>query len=149
VFYPLQSFTKGQHVYFKNIPICIFAKKEKAQKQLGKLGRIISKEVRILTDQERAVIHVAAVVVNNFTNHLLYIGAKICAQEGLDFDILKPLIQETIEKTHRKPPYDMQTGPARRGDQQTIQRHIDYLKKYPEHQSLYTLLSKSITNTYS
>jgi len=149
VFYPLQSFIKGQHVYFKNIPICIYAKKEKSQKRLEKLGNIISKEVRIITDQERAVIHVAAVVVNNFTNHLLHIGAKICEKEGLDFNILKPLIQETIEKTLRASPYDMQTGPARRGDQQTIQRHTKYLEKFPEYQSLYISLSKSITNTYS
>jgi len=114
-----------------------------------KKNPIISQEVRILSDKERAVVHVAAVVVNNFTNHLLHIGEKICAEEGLDYNILKPLIQETVEKTLRKSPYDMQTGPARRGDQQTIQKHTDYLKKFPEYQSLYTLLSKSITNTYS
>ncbi len=149
VFYPLQTFTKGQHVYFKNIPICVDAKKEKTQKRLLKLGKIISKDVRLITDKERAVLHVAAVIVNNFTNHLFHIGAIICAEEGLDFDILKPLIQETAEKLIRKSPYDMQTGPARRGDQQTIQQHAEYLAKFPKYQSLYTLLSKSITNTYS
>lgn len=148
VFYPLQTFTKGQHVYFKNIPICVDAKKEKTQKRLLKLGKIISKDVRLITDKERAVLHVAAVVVNNFTNHLFHIGASICAKEGLDFDILKPLILETAEKLLKKAPYDMQTGPARRGDQQTIKRHTEYLKKFPEYQSLYTLLSKSISNTY-
>ncbi len=149
VFYPLQTFTKGQHVYFKNIPICVDAKKEKSQKRLLKLGKEISKDVRLITDKERAVLHVAAVVVNNFTNHLFHIGATICKEEGLDFDILKPLIQETAEKLSRKPPYDMQTGPARRGDQQTIKKHTEYLKKFPKYQSLYTLLSESITNTYS
>ncbi len=149
VFYPLQTFTKGQHVYFKNIPICVDAKKEKTQKRLLKLGKAISKDVRLISDKERAVLHVAAVVVNNFTNHLFHVGATICAKEGLDFDILKPLIQETAEKLLRKSPYDMQTGPARRGDQQTIKKHTDYLKKFPKYQSLYTLLSESITNTYS
>lgn len=149
VFYPLQTFTKGQHVYFKNIPICVGAKKEKTQKRLLKLGKEISKDVRQITDKERAVLHVAAVVVNNFGNHLFHVGATICAKEGLNFDILKPLIQETAEKLSRKSPYDMQTGPARRGDQQTIKKHTEYLKKFPKYQALYTLLSESITNTYS
>jgi len=80
--------------------------------------------------------------------HLFHIGHQICEQEQLDFSILKPLILETINKIQYNTPYDMQTGPARRGDQQTIQKHLGFLEDYSDYQELYSLLSKRIEDSY-
>lgn len=148
VFYPLQTFSKSRRVSFKNIPICIDAKKKKARKLLQQLGKKISQEVHLVKDEERAVLHVAAVFVNNFTNHLFHIAHHICEQEQVDFDILKPLIQETVCKIQSQSPYDMQTGPGRRGDRETISKHLDFLDGNPSYQKVYRLLSNRIEESY-
>lgn len=148
VFYPLQSFSKVRKIRFTNIPICVDTNKSKDLKKLLKLGKSISNKVAIINDKERAILHVAAVIVNNFTNHLFHLGQQITKEEQIDFDLLKPLIEETVLKIANHPPIEMQTGPARRNDQKTIKKHLKYLKKFPNYPHLYTLLTKSIQDAY-
>ena len=64
------------------------------------------------------------------------------------FSILKPLIQETVSKIQHHAHYDMQTGHARRGDQQTIQKHLSFLAEYSDYRQLYSWLSKRIEDSY-
>lgn len=148
VFYPLQTFSKNRSVQFSTIPICIAASRKKDRKILRKIAKKISKKVAIISDEERAVLHVAAVIVNNFTNHLFHIGQSLTDTERIDFDLLKPLILETVLKIDDFPPYEMQTGPARRNDEKTIKKHLKYLRKFPNSAQLYTLLTKSIQDAY-
>jgi len=148
VFYPLQSFSKARKIRFANIPICVDAGQPKDLKKLLKLGALISNTVATINDKERAILHVAAVIVNNFTNHLFYLGQQITAKEQIDFDLLKPLITETVLKIANHSPLDMQTGPARRQDEKTIKKHLAYLRKFPNYPHLYTLLTKSIQDAY-
>jgi hypothetical protein len=61
-------------------------------------------------------LHVAAVFVNNFTNHLYQIGNEICDENQIPFSILHPLITETAQKIMNLPPALAQTGPAIRND---------------------------------
>jgi hypothetical protein len=72
-------------------------------------------------------LHVAAVFVNNFTNHLYTIGNKICEENQVPFDILKPLILETAHKIMTISPNEAQTGPAKRNDITTIEAHQLFL----------------------
>lgn len=148
VFYPLQSFSKNRKVRFSTIPICIDAGSGKDKMILLKLGNKLSKKVAYITDKERSILHVAAVFVNNFTNHLFHLGQQITATEKISFDLLKPLILETVLKIDKQTAYEMQTGPARRNDEKTIKKHLAYLQKFPEYAQLYTLLTKSIQNAY-
>ena len=144
VFYPLQTFSREQVPDFNTIPICVDANLKRDRERLFQLGKLLSKKVYYISDEERAKIHVAAVFVNNFTNHLFEVGESIMETENLPFDILRPLILETAEKIRRGSPGDMQTGPAKRGDQKTIERHLQFLEKHPHYQALYRLLTKSI-----
>ena len=148
VFYPLQSFSKARKIRFSNIPICVDAGKSNDLKKLHKLGGLISNTVATINDKERAILHVAAVIVNNFTNHLFHLGQQITTTEQIDFDLLKPLITETVLKIANHSPLDMQTGPARRQDEKTIKKHLKYLRKFPNYPHLYTLLTKSIQDAY-
>ena len=148
VFYPLQTFSKNKKISFKNIPICVDAHKDASKELLLNLGRKISNQTQIITDDERAILHVAAVFVNNFSNHLFHIAATICEKEQLDFKLLQPLLQETVRKINNQAPIDMQTGPARRGDTATIQKHLKYLQQFPEYTDLYAVLTKSIRAMY-
>ncbi|MFT4667084.1 MAG: putative short-subunit dehydrogenase-like oxidoreductase (DUF2520 family) [Polaribacter sp.] len=145
VFYPLQSFSKDKTVNFQNIPICIDAKYVRDRKALTKLGESISNKVFTINDKERASLHVAAVFVNNFTNLLYQRAAKILDNKDLPFDLLRPLLLETALKVQQYEPKDMQTGPAIRGDQKTIDRHLSYLEKeHPDYYDLYSQLTKQL-----
>ena len=149
VFYPLQTFSKSKKVDFKNIPICVDASKKKDMERLLELANQISKKVYIISDKERAILHVTAVIVNNFSNHLFHIASDICEKEQVDFQILQALIEETVLKIQTQSPYQMQTGPARRGDKATIEKHLLFLQKYPKYAVLYAGLSDSIRQLYN
>jgi predicted short-subunit dehydrogenase-like oxidoreductase (DUF2520 family) len=144
VFYPLQTFSISKEPDWTTIPICIDANTEAQRIEIENLARQLSPNVHRITDAQRATLHVAAVFVNNFTNHLFHIGQTIVEKEGISFDLLKPLIQETVAKIQHNAPQAMQTGPAKRGDTITIQKHNAFLKKYPLYNNVYSLLTKSI-----
>jgi len=143
VFYPLQTFSKSKAVDFKIIPICIEATTDKDYKTLNAIAKSISNIVYIINSEQRKSLHVAAVFVSNFVNHLYKIGNDICIEKKLPFDLLKPLIQETANKILTLSPAEAQTGPAIRQDTQTINSHLKFLTDKNQKQ-IYKLLTKSI-----
>lgn len=143
VFYPLQTFSIDKIVDFTTIPICIESEHIEDYKIIEKIALSISKVVYPIDTKQRKALHVSAVFVNNFVNHLYQIGNKICLENKVPFDILKPLIQETAEKIQTLTPSEAQTGPAKRKDKQTIASHIDFLKN-ENLKAIYTLLTQSI-----
>ena len=147
VFYPLQSFSANRKVNFKEVPICIEAEYSEDYELLEYIGGSISGQVVRLSSKERRALHLAAVFVNNFNNHLYQIGAAICEAQKLPFSLLHPLIRESAEKLAQLSPYNAQTGPARRGDSATVDQHLRLLKD-PLHKEVYSLLSNSIAQTY-
>ena len=146
VFYPLQTFTKGKKVDFKNIPICIETEFSADLEILKKLAQSISDKMYIINSEQRKALHVAAVFVNNFVNHLYQIGSKICVENQVPFSILAPLIAETADKIQALTPLEAQTGPAKRHDQKTIDSHLDFLTSDVRTQSIYKTLTQSIQN---
>ncbi|WP_435625482.1 Rossmann-like and DUF2520 domain-containing protein [Flagellimonas sp.] len=147
VFYPLQTFTKERILDFTNIPICVEASNNQGLELLHKLGTSISSQVHEISSEQREKLHLAAVFANNFSNHLFHISEMVCAKEGLSFELLKPLILETVQKLESLSPYKAQTGPARRKDIPSMEKHLELLPD-EEHKKLYTLLSEAIMKTY-
>lgn len=143
VFYPLQTFSKSKEVDFKTIPICIETKNEKDFQILEKVAKSISNTVYKINSEQRKALHIAAVFVCNFVNHLYQIGNNICIENDLPFDILKPLIQETANKILTLSPNQAQTGPAKRKDSQTINAHLSFLSD-DNQKEIYKMLTKSI-----
>lgn len=144
VFYPLQTFSVARAANFDIIPLCVDATQATQIEALEALARRIAPNVYRITDEQRAKLHVAAVFINNFSNHLAAIAHQLTEREGLSFDLLRPLMLETALKIQEHAPKDVQTGPAVRKDESTIQRHLDYLEFDPELQKIYTLLTKNI-----
>jgi predicted short-subunit dehydrogenase-like oxidoreductase (DUF2520 family) len=143
VFYPLQTFSKDKTVNFKTIPLCIEAENEKDTLTLNLIANAISDAVYDINSEQRKALHVAAVFVNNFVNHLYQIGNEICDANAIPFSILKPLIQETANKIATLSPKAAQTGPAKRNDISTIAAHQQFLTD--ENQAvIYNLLTQSI-----
>jgi predicted short-subunit dehydrogenase-like oxidoreductase (DUF2520 family) len=146
VFYPLQTFSKGRAVDYKNIPLFLEAENTKDLNRLKELAQKVFSPTRVtqLTSDKRKKLHVAAVFVCNFVNHMYTIGAEIMEDGDMDFDLLRPLIQETAQKVQTQSPKDAQTGPARRGDHEVINEHLDMLDRYNEEEDVYRLVTQSI-----
>lgn len=145
VFYPLQTFSTGREVDFGEIPICVHAGTEPGLLELEALARRISRSVHRVNDEQRRWLHLTAVVVNNFPNHLYHLACEVLSDQHLPFDLLKPLILETARKVQDHPPAAMQTGPARRGDRATIEAHLRLLEQYPGLREVYEALTRSIS----
>jgi predicted short-subunit dehydrogenase-like oxidoreductase (DUF2520 family) len=144
VFYPLQSLRKEMKE-LPDIPVFIDASDETAKKKLEELARSISKkQVMMANDNERLKMHVAAVIVSNFTNHLYALTQDYCNKEGIDFRQLLPLIEETALRMKDLSPDKAQTGPAIRNDEPTIQQHLQLLEKYPQLKKIYEVMTESI-----
>jgi predicted short-subunit dehydrogenase-like oxidoreductase (DUF2520 family) len=147
VFYPLQSIRKDIS-HLPDIPIFFEGSDEITTTVLKKLAESISFEQPVFAGSEdRMKLHVAAVVVNNFTNHLYALAEQYCKKEGIDFHQLLPLIRETVQRLTTNSPADTLTGPASRNDQPTIQKHLELLNNYPQLKNIYKVLTESIQQT--
>jgi len=144
VLYPLQSFTKGSQINFKNIPFCIEANNKEDFILLEKFAKLVSSKVYAMDSEQRKNLHIAAVFVNNFVNYMYSIGEDICIENGIPFEVLYPLIQETAEKIQEISPKDAQTGPAIRKDKKTLVLHQNKLNQNQKY--IYQLLSEAISN---
>lgn len=143
VFYPLQSLKKGLGA-LPDIPIIIDASDAETLFMLEGLAYTISDKVVEAGDEQRLKLHLAAVVVNNFTNHLLVLVEEYCLTEGLDFSLLWPLIRETSSRLETLSPAKSQTGPAVRNDRPTIEKHLALLQHHPRLKKIYELFTESI-----
>ncbi len=147
--YPLQTFTKNRDVDVSKIPLFINSPDVSLERKLYSLALRLSEKVFFLSDEKRKVLHVAAIFTNNFTNFLLSVTEDILTQENLSMDYIYPLITETAAKvTDELSPANIQTGPARRHDQNTIALHSEYLEKYPDYRELYLKITDMIQKKY-
>ena len=147
VFYPLQSLRK-EDSGITEFPFFYDGSDELTKKKLAALAGSISPQPALQAgDEARMKLHVAAVIVNNFTNHLYALAEAYCKKEGLDFKQLLPLINETTDRLKETTPSLSQTGPATRNDAETIKQHLALLTHHPELKKVYEFLSASISNT--
>ena len=146
VFYPLQTFRKKDKIEIEKVPIFVEATNEVFQNQLIELAKKISNNVSIVNSEERKKYHLSAVFLNNFTNHLLYLSKKEADKNGLKWDNLLPLLEETFKKNLTSNPFDNQTGPARRNDLITIEKHLSMLEG--KSKEIYQIITESIKSTY-
>lgn len=147
VFYPLQTFSKQRKINFKTVPLCIEANSTKTLALLRTFAQGLCGPIHEIDSTQRRALHIAAVFVNNFTNHLYAKGEVICQEYNIPFSILKPLIAETAAKIEALSPTLAQTGPALRQDIKTIDQHLKQLSDKTS-QELYHSLTKSIQNHY-
>lgn len=146
VLYPLQTLTKDFDVDFKKVPLLINASSKGCMEKLKALANIMSDVVIECDDDDRKLIHLSAVFVCNFVNVMLQIGDKLLGDKGLDVSIFKSLVKETVDKAFALGPQNALTGPAKRGDVETIGKHIKLLEHNPDEKSIYEMLTNYIIN---
>jgi predicted short-subunit dehydrogenase-like oxidoreductase (DUF2520 family) len=148
LFYPLQSFSREKAPDWSSVPIFIEGSKDVIH-LLNPLAKSIGDEVIIMNDKIRTHLHLASVIANNFTNYNLIIAKKILDNAKVPFGVLRSLMKETIDKAFIMNPRDAQTGPAKRGDSKSIEKHIRLLvQEYPEYRSLYKKYSQIILQDF-
>lgn len=147
VLYPLQTFSKDTFMDFANVPICYETIHKKSYPILKALAEGLGSPIKRVNSDQRRVLHLAAVFVNNFTNQLYRVGHEITESEGAEFDLLKPLILETAKKVQDISPFRAQTGPAKRHDKKTIKKQLKALEN-PQHKAIYELLTNAIKQTH-
>jgi predicted short-subunit dehydrogenase-like oxidoreductase (DUF2520 family) len=148
VFYPLQTFSKEREVDFSKIPICVEANSDENLDILISLANTLSSDIKQINSEQRKQIHLSAVFVCNFVNHLYAIGEELLKEKSVNYKILKPLIRETAQKALEFSPKDVQTGPAVRFDKNVIEKHMNMLGGKPAIQELYKLVSESIHRSH-
>lgn len=148
VLYPIQSLRKEVDL-IPEIPFLIDANNETALAVINQFAKSLSGHIEIAGDEDRLKLHVSAVFVNNFTNHLYALTQSFCEKERIDFNLLKPLISETAERITVNSPAKLQTGPAVRKDVSTMEKHLRLLSTYPHLRELYLSLSESIIDNQS
>ncbi len=148
VLYPLQTFSKNVDLDFSKVPLCIEGSDNQTQNLVLNLARTVSDKVQVIDSAARVVLHIAAVFACNFTNYLYTVSQDLLEKSSLSFDLIKPLIFETINKITNNVPENVQTGPAKRNDEDIMTKHLEILQANPEWYELYRLISQNIVKKH-
>lgn len=143
VLYPVQSMRKGMNDETP-IPFLIDGNHPSTIDAIEKIAFVISQEVARGNDELRLKLHVAAVFVCNFPNFLYMQSALFCETENIPFRLLQDLMEETANRIRYNHPSEVFTGPAIRGDMETVQKHLAVLQSLPYLQALYRTLTEQI-----
>ena len=147
VFYPLQTFSRSMELNYSDIPICIETEHKNDLKTLKNLSQLVGCKFYEINFEQRKTLHLAAIITNNFTNFLFSLSKELVEAKDLDFDILNPLIKETVNKIHKLDPNEAQTGPARRNDSNIMKTHQKMLIDKNQ-KKLYKIISEMIREKY-
>jgi len=144
VFYPFQTLSAEKEIDFKKIPILLEGSDSKSISALKSVAKSLSDNVQECDSDRRQILHIAAIFACNFTNYFYTISQKLLEENGLAFDLVRPLILETALKVQEILPDRAQTGPAVRNDLSIINSHLKQLEGKPELSAIYRLLSDQI-----
>jgi len=143
VFYPLQTFNKEIELAISETPFCIEGNSKAFEKELIEIAKNLSSNVITMNSVQRRQLHIAAVFACNFSNHMYSIADDLLAKKNIDFSILLPLIRRTVQKLEANSPKEVQTGPAKRKDLQTIKNQINLLED-DDLRNIYKLITNQI-----
>ncbi len=148
VLYPLQTFSVSRKIDMEAVPFLIESNQKEGLVIIEKLLKGVSRHIHKINSEQRAKLHIAAVFACNFTNYMMSASQDILKEAKLDFNLLGPLVAETIEKSLSLGPQHAQTGPAKRGDLQTLDKHLEMLAKHPAYAEIYKIISQQILDKY-
>ncbi|MBO4504694.1 MAG: DUF2520 domain-containing protein [Bacteroidales bacterium] len=149
VLYPLQTFSKHTNLSELEVPLCVENNHINESRALTmRLAQTLSDTCHIVCEEQRAVLHLAAVFANNFGNAMASIADDILKANGMDIKMLLPLMRQTLNKLHTLSPAEAQTGPAARSDRTVMEKH---LKMLPDEKTrtIYTVISDYIMDNIS
>ena len=144
VLYPFQTLSRSRPLEPSQVPCLVEGSSPTVTASVKKLAGSVYDSVEEVDSKNRLVIHTAAVFANNFSNHMVHVAQQLMEEANLDPGMLDLLMEETFHKLREMDTFSAQTGPAVRGDQLTMNKHIELLKDHPEWEKLYTFISRDI-----
>lgn len=148
VFYPLMTLSMNKDLDVSLVPFLIEAATPEGVEILRNITTSIKAEYKVCDSTKRLQFHTAAIFTTNFLNYSLSLAYDIASP---DFTLLLPSAIESIRKAFLNTPAVSQTGPARRGDTNTIEKHKKILseEKFKEHLEVYEFLTDKIFKKYN
>jgi predicted short-subunit dehydrogenase-like oxidoreductase (DUF2520 family) len=148
VLWPIYSLVKDNLPIHREVPITIKGTTDHAEALLQQMAASITDIYYTVSWEQRQWLHLCAVLCNNFTNHLMAVSEQVCKKQQVPFSLLFPIVSQTAERIRNASPKVLQTGPARRGDTVTIEKHLELLAQNPDWQELYKAITTSIDKMY-
>jgi predicted short-subunit dehydrogenase-like oxidoreductase (DUF2520 family) len=148
-FYPLQTFSEGRIIDWKQVPVIINASNKVTLNAINKMASLLGCQTQLLNDEQRSALHLAAVISCNFSNYLIGEAQDYLRAQSLDSSLLKPLLTETVNKALERGGTLSQTGPAVRNDKLVIKKHTAMLSEQKHLKKLYKQISKNISRKHA
>ena len=148
VLWPIQSLSPGTPADLTHTPFIIDGNDDVARGAIRDLAREVSGKVVELPLRQRQMLHLAAVFASNFPVYLLQMADHLLRRQDIDPALLMPLWNSIARKVAEVGPENALTGPARRGDARTLQRHLELSVTDPELRAAYALMSRMIMDHY-
>ena len=139
--HPLQTFPERNPNLLKNIYFA-FEGDEETERFARLLVQEVESSIFRINPEKKVLYHAAAVFASNFADAMWIIADMLMREvsDG-DFRMMEPLVRTTLENALRMGPQKALTGPARRRDTLTIQKHLRELKKYPRLEQIYDVIT--------
>jgi predicted short-subunit dehydrogenase-like oxidoreductase (DUF2520 family) len=147
--WPLYSINSKTIASENQFPICMNASNDHSYTIAKELASHISEMVIEVKDEQKQSLHLAATIGNNFSNYILGFAQQICKEQQLPFSLLQPILLQTVQQLQHRDAFETQTGPARRNDTSTIEKHLHLLQKNTEAASVYQMITERIQQKYS
>jgi predicted short-subunit dehydrogenase-like oxidoreductase (DUF2520 family) len=147
VLWPMKMIRKPMNT-LEPVTIVVDGNTESVASGIEQFARLFSTNITRADDAMRGKMHMLAAVLSNFTNHLYHLAADYCEEEHIDFSVFYSMIEETAQQIRENHPGGVQAGPAFRGDQQTIEKHVQILDKYPQMRKIYEAMTQSIEKSF-
>ncbi len=141
--WPVQSIHKNR-LPQNEVPLVVNATDAVSKIVVLDVANAISSIVEYCNDEQKEYLHLACVFANNFTNHMVALSEQLCVENKVPFELLQQLIKDTFEKINVQSPHNLQTGPAIRNDENTIEKHLLLLKDKPHMLDIYKAITRSI-----
>ena len=137
--HPLQSFNRsGEPQQLDGAYAAVTAETDEGRTFGRALAELLGLEPFDLRDGDRALYHAGAAIASNFLVTLHRTAAELFEEVGAPPAGLEPLMRRVIENDFEL------TGPIARGDWETVERHLDAIRKRkPALEPLYQVLAEA------
>lgn len=151
VIYPFQTISRSRELTPDRIPLLLEASDEKTLEVIKRVAEETGfTDIAFADSEKRRKVHLTGTFACNFTNAMMAISQQILSDCCIDKDIIRPLVEETIEKLKTISAKDAQTGPAVRNDISTLIAHLELLKELgmDEEAEIYNTVSNYIISSH-
>jgi predicted short-subunit dehydrogenase-like oxidoreductase (DUF2520 family) len=128
-FHPLQSFPfPREPAAFHGITVAVDATSSALMRRLRTLARDLGAKPHHVSERDRAAYHAAAVYASNFVDVVIAEAVRLLEKIGwseeASLEALLPLVEGALANVRDRGPVRALTGPIRRGDADTVRRHL-------------------------